>query len=106
MQNRDDYVKYNRIVGLITKITARLKVNVLLYWLVLYLLMRQPWLIYADSDESEILEIGIREYLSSLNQLVGLANNDVLSFLNSFLDCSCYTKCKYRRHFSSKLASI
>lgn len=27
VQNRDDYVKYNKIVGLITKLTARLKVN-------------------------------------------------------------------------------
>ncbi|CAN0514305.1 unnamed protein product, partial [Scytosiphon promiscuus] len=26
VQNRDDYVKYNKIVGLITKLTARLKV--------------------------------------------------------------------------------
>ncbi|CAN0588162.1 unnamed protein product, partial [Ectocarpus sp. 12 AP-2014] len=25
VQNRDDYVKYNKIVGLITKLTARLK---------------------------------------------------------------------------------
>lgn len=30
MQNRDDYVKYNKIVGLITKLTARLKVNLTL----------------------------------------------------------------------------
>lgn len=28
VQNRDDYVKYNKIVGLITKITARLKVSI------------------------------------------------------------------------------
>lgn len=27
VQNRDDYVKYNKIVGLITKLTARLKVK-------------------------------------------------------------------------------
>lgn len=27
VQNRDDYVKYNKIVGLITKLTSRLKVQ-------------------------------------------------------------------------------